>query len=358
MSVTDSTWIALDAKVKVKYGHRLKEEDFRLLAQKQSVPQIAAFLKETDAYRGVLSDIDPAVIHRGQFESLLRKSAWEEYQNILRYALSENTRFLRYMVSQKEIEQILLYLSLYNCGKADTYVRSIPSFLAHSLCFDLYELASCADYDAFLRLLSPTPYGSIVRRFPPDETGQVPIPALENALFARMYDGLFSDLKRFTTVQEQSDLLGLFGQKVDLANASILFRLRLNFHLSGGEVRKHLLPHGDKLDDKTLRRLTDCSEEELIPAFRETSYGKLLTEHDPDEFGNLLLYAELDRYRRLLHADVSPVCTVIAYLELRQAEVASLIHIIECVRYNVGEEKILTLLNNVCPSFYGSRKTK
>ena len=343
-------WIALSAKIRVKYGRRLTENDLRLLADKTSVSAIADALKESPAYADALSDVELSVIHRGQLESLLRQSAWEEYRQILRY-VGENARFLRYIAVQEEIEQILLFLTLHNCGKADTFIRSIPPYLAHSLSFDLYELAACTDHEAFLDLLSPTVYGEIVRRFPPDEAGQVPVPVLENALYTFLLDRLFDDLKRETSGQEQKELSALFGRKVDSHNADILFRLRLNFHQSGEKVRKFFLPHGNLLDEKVLASLSECPEEELPDAFRR-AFGGRLDGNDPERFSRRLYASQLDAHRRLLHSDGSPAGAVVAYLELKQAEVLSLIRIIESVRYGIPKEKLFDLLSDVNPFFY------
>ena len=62
------------AAIRTYYGKRLRLPDYRDLLNLHSLPEIVAYLKETDGYGELLRGLDPAFTHRGYLEMLLQRS--------------------------------------------------------------------------------------------------------------------------------------------------------------------------------------------------------------------------------------------------------------------------------------------
>jgi V/A-type H+/Na+-transporting ATPase subunit C len=69
---------ALTAKVHAMYGRRLTPQNYRELVRKQSVSEVAAYLKQQTAYSPLLRDINENFIHRGQLENILRRDLFDQ----------------------------------------------------------------------------------------------------------------------------------------------------------------------------------------------------------------------------------------------------------------------------------------
>lgn len=65
---------AILSKARAMYGKRLTAADYQALLTCQSVGEVAAYLKQRTVYAQVLSGVNELTIHRGQLESLLKKS--------------------------------------------------------------------------------------------------------------------------------------------------------------------------------------------------------------------------------------------------------------------------------------------
>ena len=63
---------AIATKARAMYGARVTQADYEELMKKRTVGDAAAYLRDNTHYREVLGQIDPAAIHRGQLENMLR----------------------------------------------------------------------------------------------------------------------------------------------------------------------------------------------------------------------------------------------------------------------------------------------
>ena len=67
---------AIMTKCRAIYGNMLSPAQYDELLRKQSVQEIAAFLKEKTSYAPALAGVQESTVHRGQLESLLHKDAF------------------------------------------------------------------------------------------------------------------------------------------------------------------------------------------------------------------------------------------------------------------------------------------
>ncbi len=331
---TDSIWTALNAKVMVKFGKCLTEADFAEISSKDSVADISAYLKETPAYRDVLSDVNPSFLHRGQLEDLVRRDAWNEYIELCGYVSSDRDSLLGYFRERCELEQLLSFVNFLNCSASDRYALSLPAFMAGQLSFDLYGLASCADADALAAFLAGTPYAHALEPLPVFTDGKISIPETEARLFTGHFVRLFNVIDR-TSGETRKELKAIHGRRLDLMNLNRLLRLRLNFGTDPAFTAKCVIEKRYLLSRSTMYTMVNGSRDEIAEAVKETPYGRGLREVSVSVFKNHSgrMYGEY--CRRVLKSGVSPAAAVTAYLELRQHQTASLVSAIERVRYGI-----------------------
>lgn len=76
---------SIATKARAMYGARVTPGDYEELLKKRSVGEIAAYLRDNTHYREVLTQMDPAAIHRGQLENLLRSLRYIQYQRLIAF---------------------------------------------------------------------------------------------------------------------------------------------------------------------------------------------------------------------------------------------------------------------------------
>ncbi|MGN0688673.1 MAG: V-type ATPase subunit, partial [Oscillospiraceae bacterium] len=94
-------------KARAIYGAALSADDYSQMCAKTTVAEVAAFLKQTDRYRSVLSGINPQTVHRGQLETLISKNILDVFERFHKFDFSDSRAFFRYIIMELEAEQIL-----------------------------------------------------------------------------------------------------------------------------------------------------------------------------------------------------------------------------------------------------------
>ena len=97
---------AIATKARAMYGARVTQADYEELMKKRTVGDAAAYLRDNTHYREVLGQIDPAAIHRGQLEHLLRSLRYIQYQRLIAYNFGQQ-KLYRYLYFREEIQQLL-----------------------------------------------------------------------------------------------------------------------------------------------------------------------------------------------------------------------------------------------------------
>ena len=118
----------ISAKAKSMYGKRLTDTDYKDMLRRNSVSDIAAYLKENTAYQTALSQIDTHNIHRGQLENLLMRELFNKYTKLCRYNFTGDNDFYNYLILQYEIEQILKCILSLNAGTMGDFILDLPAF--------------------------------------------------------------------------------------------------------------------------------------------------------------------------------------------------------------------------------------
>jgi V/A-type H+-transporting ATPase subunit C len=336
---------ALIAKLRAMYGKRLTPQNYRELLRKQSVSEIAAYIKQQTDYSGELHDINENSVHRGQLENMLRRHLFGEYNKVLHYVSPNESKFFDFFILRMELDEILSCVRFLNAGQEGEYFFSLPSYFAERSSFDLFGLAKVKNYDELIILLKNTPYADILRKFDPSSNDSLEMIRIEIEFNKFYYSLVLRVIRDNFTGFTREKLRNSFGVEADLYNISEIIRLKKYFNAKGDYIRTLLLPYYCKIKKADLTRMIDAPDvEATMQVLGETRYGSYFTQNNDDyieHYSQQIMYAY---HKKLLNFSDSSAVSVVAYLQLERAEINNLISIIEGVRYGLSPADIGKLL--------------
>lgn len=332
------------AKTRAMYGNCLKAQNFADLLACHSVGEIASYLKQNTSYATVLQDINEATIHRGHLEALLRRKLFNDYASLSRYDLTAGTHLSDYLIQQGEIQQIERCLRLMSAGRADEIIFSIPLFFASRFRFDYMKMSHAKSYEELLEALAGTPYHRILELYRPDESGRIRLTEIENALYSRLTETLFTIIDG-TKGELHKQLISLCGSQVEAQNVSRIIRMKTYFGASPDTIRANLLPWGRSIPRRVMDSMLEASSpQEVLDIYYSTSAGRQIPEGQRSLVHDLYHRAPYFSARHYIHFSSYAMVVMISYAIITEVELDDIINIIEGVRYGLTPEEIKPML--------------
>ena len=131
------------------------------------------------------------------------------------------------------------------------------------------------------------------------------------------------------------------GFRADMLNVTYLLRLR-RFNTPPEKAMELLLPLGE-LGQSTARKVLAAeTDEEAVEALKASRAGKWLAGLGDTPAENLAEAAEEAYYRRVIHGPPT-LCTVYAFLTLKENEAAMLKRAFVALGYGLSPEKYILL---------------
>lgn len=331
---------AIIAKIKTKYGKRLREKDYRAMVKCESVGDVVQYMKSYTHYQLFLDKIG-SDIHRGNLEQLIRERQFEELLSLCKY-IQGDSPVTKYILRSTEITELMKFITLLSIRRPQEYLFSLPLYFTQHTDIALEKLSAVHGHKELLSVLEHTDYADILRQFPPDDSGDYDLAAIEDALENDNLNKLYTDIGSVKNKKDRNELRKLFDTLSDYQNYSRIIRLKKNYRLSNEEVRKHLLRFG-KLTGKNLDRILSKEEyEEIREELRHTAVGKKASSIDPDS--EMAVQGRYEMCRRQLYFSTNPEIVLLAYHIVSLTELSNIIAVVEGVRYQLEPDKILEIL--------------
>ncbi|MCM1328043.1 MAG: V-type ATPase subunit [Ruminococcus sp.] len=332
------------AKIMAIYGKRVQPQDYTEMMNKQSVSEVAEYLKRNTHYSGLLSSIDTNTIHRGMLENLLRRSIFETYMRITGFEHISKQEFYNYKILQTEIDEILRCIRFIN-AKSQKLIADVPIYINDLTSFDLIELAKITDFNELLEFLKKTPYYDVLKNIRPSGDGLVDVTKCETLLRSYYIERLKASLRFKKRDVEQ--FTNLLDSDIDLINIINAYRLTAFFGEPETEIEKDMLPFYGRLSAVKQREIYSApNSEEFIKKFSKTYYGKQMIENGYD-INSLEQSAQRLRHKYaklMLKRSASAPLSVYSFIFLLEIEVQNIISIIEGIRYGIEVNKIASLI--------------
>ena len=308
---------------------------------------MAAYLRDNTHYREVLTQVDPSAIHRGQLENFLRSLSYIQYRRLIAFDFGQQS-FYRYRYFRDEIQQVvnlLRYLSGKGQGQASgQYDFHYDQRLADQTTYDLEKLVAVGSWQELLEFFGDTPYGKILRRFPPDPSGQIDLMGCEQALSTYYYKWMLTAIDREFSGGAREALRKMTYERIDWENLTQAYRLKRFFHSDEAFIRRSLLPFRTP-SQKVIDQLIGAGSTQELHAILDRN--GFVPEGQDTEVGFIESVALIQREkqsRRDLRNSPYPAVVLQAYMTHLEIELEDLINIIESVRYGLPPEEIRSML--------------
>ena len=340
------SYYAVTAKVRALYGRRITPEDYRLLMAKQTVPEAAAFLQSHPGYRNRLSGLQTGSIHREALENALRGAYMDEYRRIFSFMELRDKELLMFPVYRGEQDAILTSMRTLTSTVVLEPVTTWEAVLRKSSQLDLGALQEAKTFSDIAKAAEKTIYGSALRRIASGDSTNPPTHAfvdniMQVVYFARLYKTVGKRYKGDTAKLLRQSL----DEETDLMNLVQFLRLKRYFSQEDIQRYSFPLPCSSKLTKPYMQALMGAKDyEEARDMVINGPYGKLFRSIDPKGLESYLYTLQYNFSRRQLRAPKPTIYVPIAYLTLKEIEIRNLISIIECIRYKISPDTMVTLI--------------
>lgn len=337
------------AKARALYGKRLTHEDYKELLHRNSVSDVAEYLKRNTHYRSALSSVDTNTVHRGYLEELLRREGFDTYISLCKFQHLDKYDFYRYLMVQKEIELIITCILHLNADMSEEFISAVPPYFIDYASFDMIALAKARSFADIIEVIRSTPYYDVIKDSKPDENGAYNCSKIEVKLRTYYINWLESAIDKDFGGKTAKALHGLVKNQIDLINIINSYRLKSFFDVTAEEIEKDMLPAYGRLSKQKQFALFEAKDaDDYIRRFRKTYYGKQIEEINLSLEKPMLensTHALRARYAKLaLRSSQTAAISVYTILYLFEIELENIINIIEGIRYNAPTEYIQKLL--------------
>ena len=339
MAVIDPS-SAIVAKIRSKYGKRLKEKDFRAMVKCAKVGDVVQYLKTYTWYQALLDKVSKD-IHRGNLENILREKQFENLLTFCKYN-SGSSPVMNYIMRSTEINELMKFITLLSINRPGEYLFTLPLFFTQHTEIKLEKLTTVHTHRELLNTLEHTDYYQIIEKFPPNEIGDYDLAAVEDALSNYSLGILYTEISKIKNKGNRSALKELFDTLTDYNNYSRIVRLKKNYHQSNDVIRENLLQYG-RFTGKRLDRILDKEPYEDVRAELDRTYvGKKAKNIAVER--EMAIQGRYDICRHQLYFSTNPEVVPLAYYVLSQTELSNVTAVIEGVRYSMDPDKIYELL--------------
>ena len=325
------------AAIRAAYGRRLMPADYRELVNLHSVPEVVAYLKETEAYGDLLREFDPAITHRGYLEMLLKRNQFMQCLHFCSLEHLQKTPFFRFFIYDYEVRELVKKLQLLSVGP-HAYISEMDTWLLPYLSFSGEQLARAETSEQAVEAAAGTPYAAVLKkiRFNPERSNQY-YTDCEIALRACYLERIRREAEETLHGADLEALNGLIGEQVDLINLINAYRLKHVFHPDEETLRSMMLPVKGRLPQRICDELYAAPDAAaFIELVKTTRYGRLLSglpDIDSVGFEHAFQSLRCRNARNALHFSGHAAVSIYAVHFLYQTEVQNLITIIEGIRY-------------------------
>ncbi len=335
---------ALIAKARAVYGGFLDSEDYNNLVHKQSVGAVAAYLKGTQRFGKVFSNVVENQVHRGQVEAILDKNVFEYYIKLCKFSAESKNGFSSFLIKRKEIEQIVNAIIFINIKSYDSFITSMPTYLTEYASFDLMAMASCRTWDDLLKVLAETPYAKVLKPFL-NTVGQADVEDCSTALYLYYTKWAFKQIGNSFKGSEAAELKEIFLRQADLDNLLTCYRMKRYFGESNENIKRVLKPFHYRITMQQIDEILSSNnpDEKIFDILRK-KYFKENIEYDRDNLEVAIRRYNFSRCKKQLRLSKNGTMVMYALVMLFEVEQTNIRKIIEGIRYSLAPQEIEKLL--------------
>lgn len=333
------------AKARAVFGRSLTAEDYSQLVTKDNIADICAYLKQTPRYSKALSSVNAQTVHRAQLEALVQRSVFDIFESFHRFDYTDSKGFFNYIISELEIEQILLALQNAASGSSVDFVAKLPAFLIKHSKVDLMALGRAGSLLEAVNMLHGTVYEKAIGGLMVSaaETGHFNISECERRLYNQYYLKMLRAVEHDYKGSERKELKRAILRAVDMENVVTLYRYSRIFGTPAAEIPNKLIGFKYRLSGEVIERLVQQRDVNKIAAeLAAVGYG--LNSDAPQRVEQLTDRISLNFMKKSLRLSQSSSVVYFALVQCLAIELKNIKTIIEGIRYGMKGSDILDML--------------
>ncbi len=332
-------------KIRALYSKMLKSQHYSDMLNKQTVAEIASYLKNNTHYSDILANVDTANIHRGYLESLVKLNNFNLYVKLLKFQGLDKYEFYNYELTNSEIHHILRCILATNIKAEDTSISSLPSFLISHSKIDMMKLSKCKNFNEILLVINGTIYYKLLKNVEVLKDGTVDYLLCERILITYYYEDILVAISKEFSEDIAKELKDIILTRIDLTNLHNVYRLKAYYNGSKDDVTKVLIPYHGKISKNRIKAISGAKDEkEMLSLMEKTKYMRNMDKKDEfflEQHINEVRYKNLKKTLR--NASDAPVAFY-SFMKLCEIECNNVITVTEGIRYKASPEFIEQLL--------------
>lgn len=336
---------AMATKAIAMYGYHLKENDYLELLRRNSVQEIASYLKAETAFRSSLKGINEQTIHRGFLETLVRQEFYIDFIKLMRYGDPKKKEFYRFGIVSIEIQQILVTIRSLSDLDRTKQLAQLPLFAKKIMSFELEKLVKVNNFDELLVALKNTDYFKILHPLKPVNQMELDYVACELALKDYYFNLMNQLIETKFSGKDYRLIKDAFNSRIELEHLTYIYRLKKYFKVSPKQIFEYLTPVSVHIPTKRIHHWIEHEDADALLDLLKNSYYRLnLDLKDLAHIENLIDRVKFKQNRKMLRHTENAEIVLIAYMNLLEIQIQNIIDIIEGVRYHINKERIASLL--------------
>lgn len=337
---------AINAKIKAMEGLLLTSEAYKALVGFEEVKEIIEFLKDTEAYGQLLSQVKSEAIDITELGRLFKEDIIERYERIGHYFTDAYKKFYKLLLIRYEIEDIKLILRTYLRHEETNFLK-MHIVQTHYHTVDLSRFNYGSTIEDFIDGLKETPYHNLLKYYLEEDSDKIMF-YMEMALDHYYFKTLHKETSNFSN-EDKKLINESLGRNIDLQNLQWIYRGLKYYHLSSEELLNYTLNIGYHFKYKDLKEFCYTRDiDQLLQKIQESQYGFLFSESGHSE---IFMELNMERYLLKLMIDLKrdhpmTFMETIVYMHRKEYEVRDILTLIEAKRYHAPIEDVKKFLVN------------
>lgn len=329
------------AKTAAMKQKHLSKEQYSELVKMPSVAEVCSYLKENTIYGEVFGGVNERQLHRDQIEELLSKYLQDEFKKIYNFVTGDYRRFLEFLFTRYEIEQLKSVLRLIDSGE-QVDITFKEGFFAKKSRIDIFMLYQCKTHKEVAEVVLNTPYHSILESYINRKTS---IFQLEMALDAFYFKEAWSIKDKILKGEDKKIISDSLGREIDMLNLMWVYRCKRYYSLNSELIYTHIIPIHYKLSkDKLVELVESQSVEGFLSEAKKTAYASLFYKIDVQSVEHNYAYLVLNQLKMQRRKHPFSIASMVSYIHLMEIEIKNITSILEAIRYKIKpSESIYTI---------------
>jgi V/A-type H+-transporting ATPase subunit C len=323
------SYIAAAAKTRALFGGILNENVYDDLLSRNSVADVAVYLRNHTVYGEVLESLPLAELHRADLEILLKRQFIIETGRIY-----------------KHIKDKYFFFDLNLDFEIEILKTIIRSFLTEGSCSHNYDLLifKKGQFFDFADLISAESLNVLITKLKKSKVSKYVVPILsekdpkliqsiETNLDIFYFTNAYLSAKNNLKGEQLEFVNNFLGTKADLYNVVLILRAKKYFSWARDEIIPHIINYYNRINSEVIYKMADAPSFAACEAFlSKTVYGHIA---EDSGFDILMKKYYLSKYISRIRASVD-FKAVLYYFQLKKIDIENIITITEAVRYGYG----------------------